>query len=219
MSHKQDAFITRLIGDRYKGLGAPDLATAMASIPLDSMTGAQKSELIDRLLDMPADPMEGVPESIAAEGHRRIGPNDSQGECTLCGHRVERHAGFFFGPRLSGSKWGTCHKAGECSTEPAPTRTEVSEGIWTGPDGEVIMVYMTRNNRLGGKVWNGGAFEYVKGAITTASYGHKMTAEEAAAFGHSTGKCVFCRQPLTDDRSTTVGYGPVCADNNGLPWG
>jgi len=42
---------------------------------------------------------------------------------------------------------------------------------------------------------------------------------EAAAFGHLHGACCFCARALSDDRSTTVGYGPICADHYGLPWG
>lgn len=41
----------------------------------------------------------------------------------------------------------------------------------------------------------------------------------AAAQGHMTGRCCFCSLPLTDARSTEVGYGRTCADNYGLPWG
>jgi hypothetical protein len=41
----------------------------------------------------------------------------------------------------------------------------------------------------------------------------------AAAHGRLTGNCCFCRKALTDERSTAVGYGPVCADHFGLPWG
>jgi len=41
----------------------------------------------------------------------------------------------------------------------------------------------------------------------------------AGAHGHKTGECCFCNRHLTDDRSVTVGYGPTCADNFGLPWG
>lgn len=47
----------------------------------------------------------------------------------------------------------------------------------------------------------------------------ELTAGEAAAFGHSTHHCVFCYKSLTTTESTTVGYGPRCAANNGLPWG
>ena len=41
----------------------------------------------------------------------------------------------------------------------------------------------------------------------------------AAAYGHLHGACCFCNIRLTDPRSTSVGYGPICADHFGLPWG
>jgi hypothetical protein len=43
--------------------------------------------------------------------------------------------------------------------------------------------------------------------------------EVASQFGKLTGKCCFCNRPLCDDRSTAVGYGPVCAESFGLNWG
>ena len=42
---------------------------------------------------------------------------------------------------------------------------------------------------------------------------------EAAAYGHRTGHCCFCNTRLDDERSTDMGYGPICARNYGLPWG
>jgi hypothetical protein len=44
-------------------------------------------------------------------------------------------------------------------------------------------------------------------------------AGQAAAHGHKTGSCCFCGLTLTDQRSVTVGYGPICAERWGLPWG
>lgn len=44
-------------------------------------------------------------------------------------------------------------------------------------------------------------------------------AKAAADFGHLTGTCCFCNRGLTDDRSVSVGYGPICAKHFGLPWG
>lgn len=41
----------------------------------------------------------------------------------------------------------------------------------------------------------------------------------AALFGQRTGSCCFCRRHLEDYRSVSMGYGPVCAENWGLPWG
>lgn len=44
-------------------------------------------------------------------------------------------------------------------------------------------------------------------------------AKMAAEHGHATGACCFCNRPLSDARSTSVGYGPICAGYYGLPWG
>lgn len=44
-------------------------------------------------------------------------------------------------------------------------------------------------------------------------------ARTAAAYGKRTGNCCFCRRDLEDYRSVSVGYGPVCAEKWGLPWG
>ena len=43
-------------------------------------------------------------------------------------------------------------------------------------------------------------------------------AATAAAHGHLTGACAFCRKALTDPRSLQVGYGKVCASKFGLAW-
>lgn len=44
-------------------------------------------------------------------------------------------------------------------------------------------------------------------------------AGEAAKHGKLTGACCFCNRKLEDERSTAVGYGPICAGHYGLPWG
>ena len=43
--------------------------------------------------------------------------------------------------------------------------------------------------------------------------------DNAKEYGRRTGKCMYCRRKLTDDRSVSVGYGPICAERNHLPWG
>jgi hypothetical protein len=64
------------------------------------------------------------------------------------------------------------------------------------------------------------SWEYVRGAIgTVARSGVRLTAEQASNIGHLTSHCCFCSLELTDGRSIDVGYGPVCAANQGLPWG
>lgn len=39
------------------------------------------------------------------------------------------------------------------------------------------------------------------------------------AQGLKYGFCCFCARELTDPQSVSVGYGPICAENFGLPWG
>jgi len=41
----------------------------------------------------------------------------------------------------------------------------------------------------------------------------------AVKFGRKVGACCFCSRQLNDPRSVTMGYGPICADHFGLPWG
>ena len=44
-------------------------------------------------------------------------------------------------------------------------------------------------------------------------------AKVAAEHGHASGNCCFCRRELTTTESLAAGFGPVCAENFGLPWG
>jgi hypothetical protein len=74
-----------------------------------------------------------------------------------------------------------------------------------------------------GRVTRAGIFEPARGA--PEGLGAKLRqfacdpAGEAARYGRLHGVCCFCNKPLRDERSTSVGYGPVCADHFGLPWG
>jgi hypothetical protein len=60
--------------------------------------------------------------------------------------------------------------------------------------------------------------------ITPTVYAHLLSfdrdpAAVATAHGNLTGCCCFCNRSLTDGRSIAMGYGPICADKYGLPWG
>lgn len=44
-------------------------------------------------------------------------------------------------------------------------------------------------------------------------------AEVATEHGRLTGRCCFCRNKLPAEESTAAGYGRICADHFGLPWG
>ena len=44
-------------------------------------------------------------------------------------------------------------------------------------------------------------------------------AKVAGDYGRRTGNCCFCATEITHESSTTVGYGPICAERFGLPHG
>jgi hypothetical protein len=122
-SEKQIGFITTLINKKY----APEQAGPMLeAMPWDQLDNKQASAVIEKLLKQPDLPDPTVPPAVAAEA--RHGSNSSQGACATCGHAVAPHAGFYFGPFPTGSRWKTHHKVGDCSTEPAPTPVTVEEG-------------------------------------------------------------------------------------------
>lgn len=81
----------------------------------------------------------------------------------------------------------------------------------------------------GGVRWNGSyhndyGVRRVRPALEAALLPYlRDLAADPVAFAAATGRaqcwCCFCSRPLTDDRSTTRGYGPVCARTYHLPWG
>lgn len=44
-------------------------------------------------------------------------------------------------------------------------------------------------------------------------------AEAAKLYGKMTSRCCFCGHELSTGESVAVGYGPICAEHFGLPWG
>jgi hypothetical protein len=109
---------------------------------------------------------------------------------------------------------------------------DIPLGMHVGMDGEFYKVGKTRKGhvvakrldpRLVASTGNKrGAFLYVgqtpfRSKIITVDT--VMTAAQAAQFGGTWGFCVNCAAQLDDPRSVAAGYGPVCARNNGWPWG
>jgi hypothetical protein len=72
-----------------------------------------------------------------------------------------------------------------------------------------------------GKIyWSGSATSEKRAAIL--AFLNALAADPAGIagmMGHKTGSCCFCSKTLDTEESLSVGYGPVCADHYGLPWG
>lgn len=89
--------------------------------------------------------------------------------------------------------------------------------VFIDSEGTFYRVKKTKSGYLVTQEWYGDTWGRSWGYST--STWRTPTAEEAKAFGDSTHHCVFCHKGLTTKESKAVGYGPVCADNYGLPWG
>lgn len=107
-------------------------------------------------------------------------------------------------------------------TEPIPTLAqEPFEGVFYKAEHDTFYkVLESSTGNFYAKEWANGEWIYAgRGPLYHLTALDKVTAEQAARFGKVTSHCVFCARKLTDDRSIAVGYGEICAENNGLPWG
>lgn len=97
--------------------------------------------------------------------------------------------------------------------------------------GSLTVVDAERNEQDGERDWFGrilldGTFQPSKAAARYMPALAQRLAQFAADpskiagdDGRLHGRCCFCRLPLSDERSTAVGYGKKCASNFGLAWG
>ena len=98
---------------------------------------------------------------------------------------------------------------------PAPV---TEPGVYFDGEHYYKVVFNQSQTNLYAKVWDA-EWVYAPGAIKRLDARMRVTAEQAARFGKLWGSCVFCTRMLTDERSIAVGYGPRCAEREGLPWG
>jgi hypothetical protein len=106
------------------------------------------------------------------------------------------------------------------SVNPAkPAPAPLDEGVYVTADGDYVQAVRGSRGYLFGKVWTGARFTYRAGALAGLTAANKITAEQAAEFGYTNSRCVFCARDLSTAESTAVGYGPVCAARYDLPWG
>lgn len=127
--------------------------------------------------------------------------------------------------RLSERQWAALVRSFDKAQGTGPARLTAEQeealvGAHRCPEtGCVLRVYRGQS-RVQTKRHEDGRWEYNGRAILPRlSDATRLTAEEAAAFGHDHGSCVFCARDLNDPVSVEHGYGPVCAENFGLPWG
>jgi uncharacterized protein DUF6011 len=84
-------------------------------------------------------------------------------------------------------------------------------------------IYIKLNGEYMGKVSPEGQFSPVAACTESlrgfvAEFGNN-TVQMARQFGRMTSSCCFCGRNLDTAESNAVGYGPICAEKYGLPWG
>lgn len=119
--------------------------------------------------------------------------------------------------------WLLKHPKKSVQTSPAPAeetpKVVDGEGFYQGANAAIYsFLFNPQANR---KLWRrfvqlGSKWKYVKvnpvvAKMNVEQGGHKLTQEEAAAFGKTHGFCVCCGRLLTDPESVAAGIGPVCA--------
>ena len=100
-----------------------------------------------------------------------------------------------------------------------PAVAELEDGMYRLPNGDILKVQHAVHGsgrqyakrlvppaEFGGKA----EFEYAPGAMRTLTADHRMTLEDAKAFGALYGTCCVCGRTLTDEKSISAGIGPVC---------
>lgn len=122
-------------------------------------------------------------------------------------------------------KYETVAQVRECSTGGAKlikeSRTPVTEPGMYQVENEVFLVQWNKEEtRLYAKkltpIMKGSevhklTFEYDKGSIFKISTEDRMTVEQLAEMGKTTGHCWMCARKLTVQKSIKAGIGPICA--------
>lgn len=93
-----------------------------------------------------------------------------------------------------------------------PDVNELDEGMYRVGD-DIFKVYRTREtNRLVTKTLTEDGFEYTgMKPLSFITAEHRMTLDEAKAYGKVTNTCCVCSRKLTKESSILDGIGPVCA--------
>ena len=94
-----------------------------------------------------------------------------------------------------------------------PKKVQTEEGLSDGmylADGTVYKVKRSGAGHLYAMVLTEEGFQFERGAIRVLKFEHRMTLEQAKAYGQQTGTCCVCGRELTNETSINEGIGPVC---------
>jgi hypothetical protein len=91
-----------------------------------------------------------------------------------------------------------------------PQTEDLTEGMYQV--GETV--YKVKRSQAGhpyAMVLTEEGFQFERGAVKKIRPEHRMTLEDAKAYGRQTGSCCQCGRELTNESSIAAGIGPICA--------
>lgn len=211
VSDRQIAYIRTLVTERAQAISAMTDAER-ASLLSQPETTKDASRLIDRLRAIPVDPKQADAGAQAKiDGLVAVLDQLDARDRAFASDLVRsfRQRG-----DLSDRQWPWVDRlTARASGGPLP-----DPGLYLVDD-VIVKVYLTQNRRLATKVLrvdgSTGSFVYAPGWLSKVQADQRLTEDQARAFGKQHGFCCACARDLDDERSLAVGYGPVCADNNG----
>lgn len=217
-TERQRAYLAKLIDARRTALGSnAEMLERIKSVMPESVHWSQVSKVIKELENLPVDQRE----DIDVDTVRPVLDSIKDGWLRVTAKDIISK--FDRGALLSDKQRGVLQKAYiNATTEP------LQEGMYKIDD-TYYKVMKGRNGSLVAKKLvvrynlphSYCEFVYSKDVLDKLTVDMKLSEEDARAFGHKFKVCCNCGDPIGygDKRGTlmsyAVGYGPVCANNNG----
>lgn len=88
--------------------------------------------------------------------------------------------------------------------------TPATEGMYQLGDKIYKVVFNRAKTNLYAQEVTESGFVYAPGVVRLLNSDHKMSLEQAAAYGKATGRCCVCCAELTNPESIELGIGPIC---------
>lgn len=121
----------------------------------------------------------------------------------------------------------TSHRASQiigyllaCPSKPSTVSAEAAPGFYVRGDAAYKVQSNKAKTHTYALVWSGSSWDYQPGAGRSLAGLVPMTAEQAAALGLASGRCINCCRTLGGESlsarvSALIGYGETCARHNG----
>lgn len=102
-------------------------------------------------------------------------------------------------------------------TDAKPVAEKLIDGVYVLDGKYIKLKHNQAGTRQYGVVFNpqSEGWDYTPGIVAKLTPAHRLTEDQAKAFGDLYGSCCHCHRLLTDEESIRRGIGPICAEKYG----